>query len=512
VNIELQLLATMLKAGDFTPLQRGDITEAHFQTDAGKALYNFITTYRYSTGGEADYPSLSVVRKRFKKSAIELPEPDPGDTVEALAYETRLEKLKADIREAATEMAGIAQDSPDPIGDMEPILGRLRTATERNKRSNHTSLATGILGIVDDYSMGAILPSGIPWPWPSLTKATKGMQQKEVVIFCGRPKSRKTFTALHCIIHAAKLGHRALIFSPEMPPRQALLRVIADFCSLPYREFKDGKMNDAEEMRLFEAAAALGQIEDEDDDHYELRLTGVAKMFPELFPGGRIPKIDIIQSTGRDTTWLKSQIQMYRPDVVLFDSFYRQHASGGKKYDNNGDWKAITSVSRDIKDMTMDTAVRTLVTHQLNRGAEKTVGDLSNMALADAVGQDADMIARVVTGKMNSKDVSAIVFLGAREIAFDGLLINNVPSRDFSEIGEITNRKQVEALMQQEDEAEAEEEKKAAAAAKAKGPVSAAARQAALRRGGSFGEGLKQIEAHADVHEAQEAPYAEEDV
>ena len=80
----------------------------------------------------------------------------------------------------------------------------------------------------------------------------------------------------------------------------------------------------------------------------------------------------------------------------------------------------------------------------------KSVG-LSNVALADAIGQDADAIFRVVTGKIEGDDRSAIVTLGAREVPFDGILINNKPCWDMGEIGVITNMKQVKALMEKED-------------------------------------------------------------
>ena len=93
----------------------------------------------------------------------------------------------------------------------------------------------------------------------------------------------------------------------------------------------------------------------------------------------------------------------------------------------------------------------------MNRGAEKQIGDLSNVALADAIGQDADAIFRVVTGKIEGEDRSAIVTLGAREIPFDGVLINNRPCWDMGEIGVITNMKQVKVLMEKED-AESEDE------------------------------------------------------
>lgn len=453
MNIELRLLATMLYRGNFDPLIRGDITAEHFTSDEGKILYNFITGYRHGTGGEIKFPSLSIVRSRFKNAAIEIPVPDPGDNVEALAHETALQRLKDKLRAAAEELESIANTSSDPVGDSMPIIGRLRSATEVSRKGQHISLASGILSVTEDYCKGTILPSGIPWPWESMTQATKGMQRKEFIVVAGRPKSRKTFTALWMLMHAVKNdGARVLVFSPEMPVRQMLLRCIAMLTGLRYTEFKDGTLSEAEEMRLFEAARDFGAVDGEDDEGYTLRLT------EQL---GIAPTLDIVQSTGRDLAWMESQIAMYRPDIALFDSFYRQHADGVRKGDS--EWRAVTALSRGLKDMIMQTNIVGVGTHQLNRGAQKELGDISNLSLADAVGQDADMVLRVVTGKMDNIDRSALVVLGGREVPFDGILFNNVPCSDFSEIGPITNLKVVERLMAAEEDAQDEDPKEAEA-------------------------------------------------
>lgn len=447
MNIELQLLATMLQRGNFEPLIRGDITPDHFVTEEGKILYNFITTWRGKTDGVSQFPSLSIVRSRFANAAMEIPEPDPGDTVEALAYETSLQKLKGELRAAATELENIANSSSDIITEAVPVIGRLRTATESVRKGQHISLGSGILGIVDDYTKGEILPQGIAWPWPSMTKASRGLHRKEFVVIAGRPKSRKTFTAIAIAMNALKCGARVLFFTPEMPVRQILLRCIACIADLPYTEFKDGTLDPAEECRLFEAARDYGLLEGEDEESYSFRMLEVLGMAPSL---------DIIQSTGKDLAWMEAQIAMYRPDVVIFDSFYRQHADGVRK--GSSDWSVVTSLSRGLKDMIMNTNIIGIGTHQLNRAAQKEVGDISNLSLADAVGQDADLIGRVITGKVDGIERSAFVILGGREVPFDGILFNNIPCSDFTELGAITNLKVVERLMQAEDLAQEEDD------------------------------------------------------
>jgi replicative DNA helicase len=453
VNIELRLLAKMLHSGNFTPLLQGEISAEHMTTEQGLVLLNFITGYRTSTDGTARFPSLSVVRGRFSNSAIDLPDPDPGDTLEALVYETQTQKMRSRVQEISLELDFLAKSSD---GLIEPLIKKqaeLRKMTDKLQRSKHVSLASGFDDVLADYDCGTLIPDGIPWPWPSMTKVTKGLQRGEFTIIAGRPKSRKTFVALSIAAYAVKKYHaRVLIFTPEMKRKMILLRTIAFICGLRYTEFKDSALNEAEVMRLIEAARTYGKWPQEDDEHYAFRLRS---NIPDM-PDGALPSIDIIESTGRSVSWMESQIELFNPDIVVADSFYRQTPDGQRR--NDVDHKVMTMLSRNMKDLGMNTNVVMIGTHQLNREADNKVGSLSNLGYSDAFGQDMDNGIRVITGKIQGKDVSALVMLGAREVPFEGILINNIPCADFSEFAIIDNRKTVANLLKQEDEEEAKEE------------------------------------------------------
>lgn len=452
MNIELSLLAVMLKTGDFGPIIRDELTEDHFETDEGKILLNFITTYRNEGDGTAKFPSLKIARHRFANSAtVELPEPDPGDSVHSLTHEVLSQRFRSQLRQYAILCDDAASSSDDPIKSVNEMLITLRKLTEKQQRTQHASLATGIKGVVESYKKGEILPDGVPWPWESLTKATKGLHKREFIVFAGRPKSRKTFTALRVGCNAL-INHnqRVLVFSPEMPVRQMLLRCVAHLCNLPYREFKDGTLDPADEARLEQAAETYGRIKGLSDEGYQYQLRERIEGLGDTYPS-----LDIVQSTGRDVTWMRSQIELYAPTMIICDSFYRQRAQSGRR--NDTDWKAVSALSREMKDLIMEANVIGLGTHQMNRGAEKTVGDLGSLALADAIGQDADGIYRVVTGKKDGQDVSALFNLGGREVDFDGVMINNKPCWDYSELGVITDQKMVLDLMRQEHDTAARE-------------------------------------------------------
>lgn len=443
VNLELKLFGTMLYTGDFSPLAHGEITEDTCTLDQAKALYNYVTSYSYATNHAAKYPSLSIVQAAFPH--ITIPAPDPGDTVGALAYEVRLNKLRADIKTMSTDLEVVAK-MPDPLGELDKASAKLRKMSEPLRRSKHMSLKKTIQGFIAEYADGNVLPDGIRWPWPALQKATRGQHRKEAYFFAGRPKSRKTFTASEVAVRDfIDEGERVLFFTPEMPPRQIMLRGIASMAKIRYTEFKNGELDDAEVARLCEIGEMFGELENEDDDAYSFRMT---RALAERFPGKPVPSFDVLQSTGRDVAWMRTQVEIFQPSVVVCDSFYRQD-SGGKKYDS--DWKAVAGVSRLIKDMAMECNVVLIGTIQLNRDAESKIGSLANVALSDAIGQDGDIIFRVVTGQIGGEDRSALVVLGGRELPFEGILINNKPCWDMTEIGPITNKKQVLDLMAKED-------------------------------------------------------------
>lgn len=446
INTELVLLSTMLHRGHFVPLAQGAISRTSFLTTDGQTIYDFIMNYKEGTGGSARYPSLSIVKNRFANTGIALPEPEPGAEIEALVYEVRLQALRASLRSASTALDALA-DSVDPIEGIGSVMKELRDGHQGLMRAQHLSIGEAIGTTLVDYATGNILPNGIPWPWPSLTRVTHGIQRKEFGIIAGRPKNRKTFLLLNVGVNAfLNYGARILVLTPEMAPRQIMLRVIADAARVRYGEFKDATLSQAEEMRLCDLAESFGQLDDEDEEAYGLRLHADLGLPEAQLP----PSFNVLQSTNRTISWIQTQIQVYQPDIVLVDSLYRHQGDGAPK--NSTETTRTAAVSRGLKELTMEENVAILATHQINREGNAKVGDLSNIALSDAIGQDLDVGFRAITGQLNGIDHTALVAIGAREIPFKGLLLRNIPSVDFSEVAVLEGMGVINQLLHQDNE------------------------------------------------------------
>lgn len=455
MNIELQALSTMLARQDFGPIRRGEIDLDQMVTTDGATVLNFILQYRHTTGGAARFPTLEVVRNRFHDTGIELPNPaPPAADLGALVFETRLQRLRGDLKATSTVLDQLST-SDEPLEGLSSVIKDLRRTAEDIQKARHVGLKDIFQDIIADYDAGVLLPQGIPWPWQSLTDVTKGLQRKEFSVIAGRPKSRKTFVALCVAAHAFLYSNaRVLFVSPEMPARQVILRFIAFIAMIRYTEFKSAALSEAEFDRLLEVAEQYGRLMEESEDDYSFRLHSALGLEDGCLP----PSFDVIQGTNKTVSWIEAQIEVFQPDIVIVDSFYRLKHEGGRARD--ADWKQVTGISRALKDLCMEANVALIGTHQMNRESEGKIGSVGNLALADAVGQDADLIMRVITGKMNGIDHSALVVLGGREVPFDGVLIRNQPCFDFEEVGPITNKATVMGLMKQEDEEEGEEEAK----------------------------------------------------
>jgi replicative DNA helicase len=453
--IELELIAAMLQVGDLSVIHKGQFRAEHCLTNEGKALHHFLAGYRYITEGQGSVPTRNIILQRFNH--LELPPAPLNPDFDALVHEVHVEATRAQLREFAVEVAALAE-VVDPMAELSMARTRLDEIMTEVSQEQDYGFDTHLDLILEQYADGMLLPHGLPWPWPTLTRATKGMQKGDFIILSGRPKTRKTFIGLYVAVHTFLMGGRVLVFTPEMHPYMILLRAAAMAARLRYSEFKMGELDPIEEMSLLETVEQYGRL---DTDRFirtavngdEAGAEDPRNTDDRPFAGSLFK---VVKSTNRPVSFMHSKIKQYKPHFVLSDSFYLQAAEGTKQSDS--DHKVLTGVSRALKGLAADTEIVLMGTHQINRKGDKQIGDLSHLAYADAFGQDADAVLRAITNKRDDgPDLTALAVLGAREINVDGVLINNVPCSDFSEVAAITQMSKLMEMLQKE-EADSEEE------------------------------------------------------
>jgi len=144
---------------------------------------------------------------------------------------------------------------------------------------------------------------------------------------------------------------------------------------------------------------------------------------------------DLIILSGRDAqghdgvTWLQGKIEQYKPDVCFVDGLYLMNDDRGNK--KQADNQRVMNISRDTRQMVLDTRVPVVATMQANRkAAQNNAAELDEIAYSDAVGQDITQGFRVINEKHSP--TIGLVAGGSREYRLHGLRINGVPCTDFT--------------------------------------------------------------------------------
>jgi hypothetical protein len=129
---------------------------------------------------------------------------------------------------------------------------------------------------------------------------------------------------------------------------------------------------------------------------------------------------------------LRARIEQFEPDILFVDGFYlmRDGRSGKKDRDH----KTVGNISADLKALARDLNITIFGTTQANREANKGFGDdLSEVAFADAIAQDSDLVMRCVKGKSDDGWPELLfTFPGVRDAEVRPFTINARPGIDFS--------------------------------------------------------------------------------
>lgn len=150
-------------------------------------------------------------------------------------HATMLEKAERAVLEITRSQSGTG---PLPLGVW------LREAREMNMRAQNG----------DD--------EGVMTGIPSLDRMTRGLQAEDLVLLAARPSIGKSALAGNVAHHAARLGHRVLLFSLEMGGASIAARLIAAQGSLSLGDIRCGRLSEDGIELLDRAVAELESREE----------------------------------------------------------------------------------------------------------------------------------------------------------------------------------------------------------------------------------------------------------
>lgn len=259
-----------------------------------------------------------------------------------------------------------------------------------------------------------------------------------------------TWVACAMAAHAYAYGNsRVLMYSKEMSTIALARRTASIVARVDYQKLKDGSLPDEEAEDFFEAIEFLEEWEQE-----SARNGGKAAAM--RFLSDR----DIRGSkNGSTVDMIAAEAERFDADLIVVDGFYLMR--DGRTNQRSRDWKPISNISSDLKNMAQRLKVPVIGTTQANRSATGTRGDdLGELGFADAIGQDSDLVMRVFKGRDSTnqnRPKIMFTFPGVRDAVLNPFVIRAYPGADFSLLQSTVN---VEAFLKDKEYADTEDQQK----------------------------------------------------
>lgn len=376
MSSEAKIISAILNRQDITtPLEKG-VTENIFNDPASKKAFSWIFRYylkfRYVPKKERfkrQFPNYRIVR---------VADDDPfEDICEEVLGNIRYRYVVESIREIA-EMV----DNEDPKvydrfikAGMElagiTVVGDLVKLRDMHFR-------------IDQYEKDVAEgknPMGIPFGIPSIDKATMGMQPGDLITIAARLGTGKSNLLKHVIKGAFLERKNVVVFSLEEHPKLFQRRLDAMINDLNYQDFKSLKLPKDEIKRWRDNSKKFFE-EFENDVNV---VTNIKRLGPEV---------------------VLSYIERFKPDLVAIDGMHLLRGSGGGY---SVDWKQITSVIDEVKQIALYTDTPICGVVQANRAASKEGVNVDNLSFADSIGQLCDIVIGIWQDKqMEKKQVASL--------------------------------------------------------------------------------------------------------
>ena len=264
-------------------------------------------------------------------------------------------RLRAELDRMET---GQTDAGPRPLADLLPAV--LEALDERAHRTQ------GLLG----------LSTGLP----DVNRLLDGFCPGRLYVIAGRPGSGKSVFALNALRAALEAGQRALLFTLEMPAREAIHRLLAAEVPLPLGDLQAARLAPDDWTALTDTAVRLSPQPLWIDDSSQL---GIADLL------ARARRIHRAAPLG----------------LIVVD--YIGLVDGERNGNQSNRVQEIGSITRALKQLAKELSVPVLALSQLNRTLEQR-GDkrpiLSDLRESGSVEQDADVVMFVYRAELHDSE------------------------------------------------------------------------------------------------------------
>ena len=373
-------LASAIQAGGSTALRQA--IEAGFTAQLldgdGKTAYEFISEF-YSK--YRDIPSVDTVLGETGVMLVPSAEPLPY-LINAL-FDRKLHRL---LHDGAKELIE-SLERKQPLKGREAVENLLRAVRKMDTRGALVE-SLPALGdkVIEYYERIKRGERGIQTPWPTINESTMGFWPEDLALFVARMGIGKTWSALQIAGYAWEQGKKVLVATTEMTKERMAMRYFACKLRLPYKDFRQGKLDIFTEQKFY---AGVKQLMDSPNFNI---VGGDFDFAMETFAG-------IVMDE--------------KPDIVVVDGAYLLKVPGLTRTER------AANVFDELKRLAKRSKAAVIATMQFNREVKtnqaKTV-QADAIAMTDVAGWNADLIFGLIqTEEMKKNKRMAFKPLKVRE-------------------------------------------------------------------------------------------------
>jgi len=429
-NIEFALVSAIIANKDFHTVNKLQIDEGFFSSPETREVYRFLRNMYFDGATHGQVPSGEMVKYHFPSFFFT----PTHDSVAILAQQLRRERVRTEILKLSQDLSVLADKDPfEALQSIRAESAKLATMAEAGADLNLSSAHDILLNRYEAVqSSNGLL--GIPYPWQALNEETQGMQPSQFIIIYGRPKSMKSWITIHEAVHAyVQSRKRVLFYTREMNPLMVAQRVACALTKVDYKAYKNGTLQPEIKQHVF---TVLKELIDDEKGLNVKNGSGPCFVITTDRSGAS-------GGGGGGVGWLQSKIRDLKPDIVFVDGMYLMMDDRSRS--RSVDWKNMAHISQDLKLTAQDFDIPLVGVTQATRAADKSKGeDLTELAYADAFGQDADAVFRVskkdlIDDNNQKKTELYLTAPGLREGKFDGIVIRGEPATSFDYIKTIVD-------------------------------------------------------------------------
>lgn len=294
-------------------------------------------------------------------------------------------KNKSQLRELIFVADKISQESYESSEDIDTILDGAERAimdVTRHRRGTEFESSQQIVNrVIEDLKMlrkqkGV---TGIQTGYVELDRMTNGFQRGDLIILGARPAMGKSALALNFANQVAKRNEGAVaIFSLEMPSDSLMKRLMSSESQVLSNKLRDGKLNNDEMSRLYEAGNRLSERKIFIDDTSSIKVSQIFSKCRKL----------------------KSEHETL--SLVVID--YLQLITGTR---SDSRQQEISDISRNLKILAKEMECPVIALSQLARKVEERNDhepQLSDLRESGSIEQDADIVMFLYRSSYYDKD------------------------------------------------------------------------------------------------------------